>query len=262
MARVKPAETDSQGVQSIEVGGRLLRVLAAAAGPMMLRDLAAAAQMPPAKAHRYLASYARMGLVEQEAASGRYDLGAFALELGLGALARIEPLQVADPVLRELRDEIGETVALAVWANHGATIVRWLGANTPVAASLRVGSVMPLTRSATGGAFLAWLPEAQTRALVRAELEENRRLGLEPAAAAEIERAVADMRRHGLARTSHFIAGISGIAAPVFSHTGDMELALIALGYSATLDLSLQGPHVAAVRRRAAGLSARLGYRP
>jgi DNA-binding IclR family transcriptional regulator len=261
MAGVKPAETDSQGVQSIEVGGRLLRALVAAPGPMMLRDLAAAAGMPPAKAHRYLASYARMGLVEQETASGLYDLGAFALELGLGALARIEPLQVADPVLRGLRDEIGQTVALAVWANHGATIVRWLGANTPVAASLRVGSVMPLTRSATGGAFLAWLPEEQTRALVRAELEANRRLGLEPAAAAEVERAVADTRRHGLARTSHFIPGISGIAAPVFGHTGDMELALIALGYSATLDLTPQGPHVTAVRRRAEWLSARLGRR-
>jgi DNA-binding IclR family transcriptional regulator len=262
MARVKPPETDSQGVQSIEVGGRLLRVLSAAGGPMMLRDLAAAADMPPAKAHRYLASYTRLGLVEQQAASGHYDLGAFALELGLGALARIEPLQVADPVLRELRDEIGETVAIAVWANQGATIVRWLGANTPVAASLRVGSVMPLTRSATGNAFLTWLPEVQTRALVRAELEENRRLRLAPASAADVERAVADARRHGLARTSHFIPGISGIAAPVFTHTGDMELALIALGYSATLDLSLSGPHVAAVRRRAEWLSARLGYRP
>jgi DNA-binding IclR family transcriptional regulator len=261
MARVKPPETDSQGVQSIEVGGRLLRVLAAAGGPMMLRDLAAAAAMPPAKAHRYLASYARLGLVEQEEASGHYDLGAFALELGLGALGRIEPLKVADPVLRELRDEIGQTVALAVWANHGATIVRWLGANTPVAASLRVGSVLPLTRSATGGAFLAWLPEAQTRALVRAELEENRRLKLAPSSAADVERALADTRRHGLARTSHFIPGISGLAAPVFGHTGDMELALIALGYSATLDLSLQGPHVAAVRRRAEWLSARLGHR-
>jgi DNA-binding IclR family transcriptional regulator len=261
MTRVKPADVDSQGVQSIEVGGRLLRALAAASGAMMLRDIAAAAGMPPAKAHRYLASFARLGLVEQREPSGHYDLGAFALELGLGALARIEPLAIADPVLRELRDEIGQTVALAVWANHGATIVRWLGANTPVAASLRVGSVMPLTRSATGGAFLAWLPEAQTRALLRAELEENRRLGLEPSTAAAVERAVAEARRHGLARTSHFIDGISGIAAPVFGHAGDMQLALVALGYSATLQLALHGPHVAAVRQRAAWLSARLGRR-
>jgi DNA-binding IclR family transcriptional regulator len=262
MARVKPADSDSQGVQSIEVGGRLLRALASGSGPMMLRDIAAAAGMPAAKAHRYLASYARLGLVEQQQPSGHYDLGAFALELGLGALARIEPLQLAEPVLRELRDAIGQTVALAVWANHGATIVRWLGADTPVAASLRVGSVMPLTRSATGGAFLAWLPEAQTRALLRAELEDNRRLGLEPATLAAVQRAVTAARRHGCTRTSHFIAGISGIAAPVFGHGGELQLALVALGYSATLDLAPQGPHVSALRQRAAALSARLGHRP
>ena len=56
---------------------------------------------------------------------------------------------LSGPALAELREETGQTVALAVWANHGATIVRWLGADTPVSASLRVGAVMPLTRSAS-----------------------------------------------------------------------------------------------------------------
>src|SRR6478736_606441 len=139
-----------QGIQSIEVGARLLQALADASRPQMLRDLAAAAQMPPAKAHRYLVSFARMGLVEQQEETGLYDLGSFALELGLSALARLEPVTASGPALAELREETGQTVALAVWANHGATIVRWLGADTPVAASLRVGSVMPLSRSAPG----------------------------------------------------------------------------------------------------------------
>src|SRR5688572_3796470 len=148
-----PSRTSGQqGIQSIEVGARLLQALAQASQPQMLRDLAAAAEMPAAKAHRYLVSFTRMGLVEQNADTGLYDLGAFSLELGLSALARLEPVTAAMPELRELGTEIGQTVALAVWANHGATIVRWLGADTPVAASLRVGSVMPVTRSATGGA--------------------------------------------------------------------------------------------------------------
>src|SRR6185437_4659092 len=151
-----------QGIQSIEVGGRILRALALASRPQMLRDLAAAAQMPPAKAHRYLVSLTRMGLVEQQEETGLYDLGGFALDLGLSALARLEPVTASATALTELREEIGQTVALAVWANHGPTIVRWLGADTPVSASLRTGSVMPLTRSATGQAFLAFLPEQTT----------------------------------------------------------------------------------------------------
>ena len=84
--------SDRQGIQSIEVGFRLLNVLAATNRPMMLRDIAKGAGMPAAKAHRYMVSFLRIGIVEQDSSSGRYDLGAYALELGLScALCRSDP---------------------------------------------------------------------------------------------------------------------------------------------------------------------------
>jgi DNA-binding IclR family transcriptional regulator len=256
-----PRPKTQQGVQSIEVGARILQALVRAPHPQMLRDLAAAAQMPAAKAHRYLVSFMRMGLVEQQAETGRYDLGSFALELGLSSLARMEPVTLSGPTLTELREETGQTVALAVWANHGATIVRWLGADTPVSASLRVGSVMPLTRSATGGAFLAFLPQETTVAWVRKELAEHGRQGLEPRTREEVEQLVVQTRRRGFARTSEFIPGISGIAAPVFDHSGQMTLALVALGYSKPFEAASEDI-AAAVVRKAECLSRRLGHVP
>ena len=170
-------------------------------------------------------------------------------------------MTIAAPVLLELREEIGQTVALAVWANHGATIVRWVGADTPVAASLRVGSVMPLTRSATGGAFLAFLAAETTASAVRRELAEQGRKGLTPTTQDEVERLIAQTRRQGFARTSEFIPGIGGLAAPVFDHSGTMVLALVALGYSRPFDAAVSKVS-AAVVRRASELSARLGWRP
>jgi DNA-binding IclR family transcriptional regulator len=247
-----------QGVQSIEVGAKILQALAQAPRPQMLRDLAAAAQMPAAKAHRYVVSFMRMGLVEQQTETGLYDLGAFALELGLSAVARLEPVTVAAPALAELREETGQTVALAVWANHGATMVRWLGADTPVSASLRVGSVMPLTRSATGGAFLAFLPRETTARWVKKELADHARQGLTPSTREEIDHVIAQTRREGYARTSEFIPGISGIAAPIYDHSGSMTLALVALGYSKPFDAAIEKIS-AAVVRKAAALSQRLG---
>jgi hypothetical protein len=102
----KPAASNRakqrQGIQSIEVGTRLLRALAANGRAMMLRDIARNAGMPAAKAHRYLVSFMRMGLVEQDANTGRYDLGEFALELGLASLARLDPVRLAGPVLDDL----------------------------------------------------------------------------------------------------------------------------------------------------------------
>jgi DNA-binding IclR family transcriptional regulator len=248
-----------QGIQSIEVGARILQALAQSSRPQMLKDLAAAAAMPAAKAHRYLVSFARMGLVEQQSDTGLYDLGSFALELGLSALARLEPVTVAAPALAELREEIGQTVALAVWANRGPTIVRWLGADTPVSASLRVGAVMPLTRSATGGAFLGFLPAETTHPWVRRELADHARQGLTPATREEVDHLAGQIRRRGFARTSEFIPGIAGMAAPVFDHTGAMSLALVALGYSKPFDAEFDAIS-AAVLRKAESISRRLGF--
>jgi len=248
-----------QGIQSIEVGATLLQALSKASKPQMLRDLAAAAGMPPAKAHRYLVSFVRMGLVSQEPETGLYDLGAFALDLGLSALARLDPVALAATALTELSAEIGQTVALAVWANQGPTIVRWLGTDTPVAATLRVGSVMPLTRSATGGSFLAFLPRAMTEKWLKRELAEQARKALPPTTMEEVEQWISETRRRGFACTSDFIPGIGGMAAPVFDHTGSMVLALIALGYSKPFNSAL-GEISTAVMNKAAALSRRLGY--
>jgi DNA-binding IclR family transcriptional regulator len=247
-----------QGIKSIEKGARLLTALAQARGPQMLRDLAVAAAMPAAKAHRYLVSLGRAGLIEQQRETGRYDLGAFALELGLAALARLDPVSIASGSLAQLARETGQTVALAVWANQGPTIVRWVGADTPVAATLRVGSVMPLTRSATGRAFLAYLPAETTLPWVKRELADNTVKGLAPSSAQELEAIAARIRRRGFARTSEFIPGIGGMAVPVFDHSGAMALALVTLGYSKPFDADF-GRISAAVVRVAHALSARLG---
>lgn len=253
-------ENIRQGIQSIEVGGRLLEALACAPHPLMLRDLAAAANMAPAKAHRYLVSFMRMALVEQERETGRYTLGAFSLQLGLSALARMEPVTVATPVLRAAGEAIGQTVAIAVWGNQGATIVRWFGSDTPVSASLRLGSVMPLGRSATGGAFLAFLPRETTARLLKRELADNRRLGLRPASLEEVEPWIQQTRRDGIARASDFIPGISGMAAPVFDYNGSMTLALIALGYTTAFDMALNGRIATSLLDVAEQLSRRLGF--
>ena len=113
-----------RGIQSIDVGGRVLAALTRSSGAMMLKELAEAAGMPAAKAHAYLVSFCRLGLVEQDAVSGRYDLGAFALELGLLALNRLDAVRVATNEMTGLAARTGHSTAIAVWGNHGPTVVR------------------------------------------------------------------------------------------------------------------------------------------
>src|SRR5215831_9212993 len=94
--------TEQRGIGSVEVGGQLLRVLTEADGPMMLRDLAANAGMTAAKAHPYMVSYVRLGLVEQDRSSGRYELGPLALQMGLVTMRRLNPVRLATEAIVEL----------------------------------------------------------------------------------------------------------------------------------------------------------------
>ena len=123
------------------------------------------------------------------------------------------------------------------------------------------GNAVERTRSATGGAFLGFLPNETTFPWVKKELAEHARHGLTPTTREEVDHLIAQTRRRGFARTSEFIPGIGGIAAPVFDHTGAMTLALVALGYSKPFDAAFDAIS-AAVLRKAEQLSRRLGLRP
>lgn len=256
-------EKQRQGIQSIEVGTRLLRALAAYRRPMMLRDLARNAGMPAAKAHRYLVSFMRMGLVEQDANTGRYDLGSFALELGLASLSRLDPVRLCAPILEDLCERIGETVALAMLGNHGATIVRWVEAGGPITVTLRTGTVLPLANSATGRAFVAYCRAPFLKKLLERELRTNAEETKTTITALirDLEPIIEEIRLHGISRASGSLTpGINGFSAPVFDHTGNMVAAITSLGSFGHFDTEWNSPLAFAIKEAAQALSARLGH--
>jgi len=269
-----------QGIQSVEVAGPLLLALARSPGPLTLSALAKAAGMPAAKAHRYLVSLIRVGLVEQDAATGLYDLGALALELGLVSLGRLDAVKLADDTLASLREATGETVALATWGNFGPTYIRLLQSRRPVTINLQIGSVMPMTYTASGLCFAAFLPDSETEALVRAELAQNRTDKLDaPQSRKELQPLVDETRAHRMARmigkldpaaarapgktrtAELLLAGFNAFSAPVFNHEGRMQFALTVVGSAAHIDESWEGEIAQQTRTHAEQLSQRLGYR-
>ena len=247
-------ERGPRGIQSVEVGGQLLIALAHQGRPLALKDLAREAGMPPAKAHPYLVSFIKLGLVEQEAGGGRYGLGPLALQLGLISLQQYEPVRLATPRIEELAQALGHTVAIAVWGNRGPTIVRVAEAPSPVHISMRHGTVMSLTGTASGRLFAAHLPCETVLAALAAEGQQ--------ALPAELEEHLAQARLLGLASSQDgVVAGVSALAAPVFDDQGRMVLSLTAIGASGSFDLRLEGALAQALKRVAAELSRQLGWR-
>lgn len=259
---MKPTQ---QGIQSVEVAGRLLRALIDEDQAMMLRDLAKAAGMPPAKAHRYLVSLGRLGLVEQDVGTGRYDLANFALQLGLARLGRIDAVSAATIELENLRNRTGESVFLAVWGGQGAVVVRVLESHHLSFVVIRVGALMPLTWSATGLIFAAFLPEKMTHKFIAKELEANRKqAGTKvPKTKKEFDAVVTAIRQHGISRFQGAVSpGINALSAPIFNHLGDLVAVITVLGAERNLDISWDGGGAQSVHEAARAVSIKLGYSP
>lgn len=251
----RPPMPQRAGINSLEVGLRLAGVLAEQAQPWALKDLAAGAGMPPAKAHRYLVSLIRAGLAEQDRESGRYRLGPLALELGLGALRSLDVLKFGGEVLADLRAAIDETVLLAIWGNKGPVVVRWEESSRPVATNVRAGWVMPLANSATGRLFAAYLPRSATAPVLECEFAQR------PEERKGYAARLTEIRAHGLSRVEgDLLRGVASVAAPVFGLGGGIVAVIAALGLQTAFDVAWDGPIARAVRGAAQGLSRRIGF--
>jgi len=260
-----------RGIQSIEVGGQLLRALVHHGRPMALKDLAREAEMSPAKAHPYMVSFGRLGLIEQDRTSGHYLLGPLALQLGLISLQQANPVHIATPLIAELAQQIGQTVAIAVWGDRGATIVRIAESPAPLHVNMRHGTVFSLTNTASGRLFGAYLDASVVRQLLEEERQREQKgaviapqRGMPPVQSLPswkaFEMQLHEVRSHGLSRSEgEILPGVSAMSAPAFDHTGAIVLAITAIGPAAIFDTQWDGDIARALKACAGQVSERLG---
>ena len=257
-------EKEPRGVQAVETGFALLRLIAGA-GTLGVADLRAGSGLGRAQVHAYLASFLDAGLVEKDPASGLYRIGATGLALGMAQLLRQDPQQIAVEEAEHTARATGQTIAIAVWGRYGPTVTASLQANDRVRNAARPGTVYSVTGTATGLLFAALLPEDATAPVIaaqRAEATPHRYTG-RCTTLAQVRPQIELARQHDLAATYSWpMAGISALAAPVRNFSDQLEMALTLIGGDAEIDTDPDGPHARALRALAARVSARLGHVP
>lgn len=249
-----------RGIQSIEVGFRVLECLERAVTPLSLTEIAQATGMAASKIHFYLISFARVGLVTQEATGGRYRLGPAAVRLGLSALAQLDILELARGEIAKLRERTGDTVFLSVWGTRGPTVVSRLDGRKIAPLDVRVGAVMPVLTSATGKAFLAWLPRQTTAIFVQGELRAAAVDGA-PRNLRAVERLIAEAHASGVTSARGTVTpGISTFAAPVVDYEGAARCVVTIMGYPGQMDPDAGGAAANALRDCARAASRAAGF--
>jgi flavin reductase (DIM6/NTAB) family NADH-FMN oxidoreductase RutF len=173
--------------------------------------------------------------------------------------AQLSAMRLGARAIEGLVSKFDETMALAVWGNHGPTITLWEPASTPVGDALPVGLTLPVTSTATGLAFAAHLPPEAIADAVRSDQTEPRRDERDWA------QRLDDVRRRGLARQGletfyRSETMINALSAPVLDASGQAVLALTAVGEVTRFGADLDGDFAHALRETAKDLSSRLGY--
>ena len=223
------------GVQSLEIGLSVLDVLIDYNEPMMLKDIAQALQMHPAKCHRYLVSLIRKHYARQ-LSDGRYGLGDRVQAMGiLGAMGHSgfnqnNILDRLTHIANELRDTLHCGVQIAKWFSEGPIIIQSVEPDSAISIITRIGSRMPLTTSATGHLFASYQPDTLIKPLVIAEWQAKQETAIIEKWQ-QFNQLRAQVRTQGYATvTGDMLMGINAITIPVIIPQHDSSITASSMG--------------------------------
>jgi DNA-binding IclR family transcriptional regulator len=199
---------------------RLLRAVAARdATGARLSELAAAAGVHTATAHRLLSALQDEGMVSLDPDTKIYNLGYEILRIAGSAkhLATSSHLRAA---LEEIADTLGDDVYLAVPAGNDGIVVDKVEGTLPVRlVSPAIGSRRPLGVGAAAIAILAAMPPDQARRIYEANLP--RYEGIPWITAEEIWQEMSSTRKRGYTVVKgHMLAEATAVAVAFKDHGG------------------------------------------
>ena len=185
----------------------------------LLPELCEGTGLQTGHAFLYMTSFREVGLVRQDAATSRYELGPLALDLGLAAMHRANVIDLAKDPMHALVAQTDQSVLLTVWGNRGPTTVATVNGPHTGPLQLAVGYVMPLLETASGRVFLSYLPHGQTQALLAAEMRAGPTFLKTTFTQEFVDRILATTLEHGFSRSDPLRDdGFASVAVPIFDH--------------------------------------------
>ncbi|MFE9249272.1 IclR family transcriptional regulator [Streptomyces sp. NPDC007088] len=249
----------AKNIQSLERAAAMLRLLAGGERRLGLSDIAATLGLAKGTAHGILRTLQSEGFVEQDPASGRYQLGAELLRLGNSYLDVHELRARALVWTDDLARSSGESVHLGVLHQRGVLIVHHVFRPDDSRQVLEVGAMQPLHSTGLGKVLCAYDPVAHSEAL---EGERKQFTPRTVVGAAAFEEVLDLVRARGWAADlEETWEGVTSVAAPIHDRRGLPVGAIAVTGAVERLCPSgeLRPELVAAVRDCARAVSRDLG---
>jgi IclR family acetate operon transcriptional repressor len=258
----RPTPAAAYTVKSLIKALNILEALAEGEKPTYtLTELSRRLRLHVSTVHRLVVNLARQGFVEQDPATGGYELGFRVLRMGLRVLDRLDFRRIALPLLRELNEKTQETVHLVILQGELGISIEKLLSPQPVGLDARLGGMMPLHCTGVGKALLAFQDDdlleriSKSPGLLRHTAQTITSL---PQLRKELER----IRERGYSvDNEEAVDGLRCVATPIFDHAGRVVAAFSVAG-PATRVTPERTPEIALlVCETGRKISYRLGYR-
>jgi DNA-binding IclR family transcriptional regulator len=245
------------GVQSVDRALGILEVLART-GESGVTEIALELGVHKSTAFRLVATLEAHRLVEQTSDRGRYRLGMGILRLAGATTARLDLVQEARPISRQLAADTGETVNLAVLAESSALYLDQVAGSSALQSHNWVGQHIPLHATSNGKVLLCGLDDAGLDAVLGklATYTPHTITGH-----AQLRDELDRVREQGYAvAIDELEVGLTAVAAPIRNAHGDVVASMSVSGPSFRLPEERLAEVVRQVKGAALEVSHRLGW--
>lgn len=231
--RIESADTAGL-VRAADTCLRILQMIAFSDTPLGVTQVAQAVGIAKGATHKHLRTLMDHGMVVQDPVTSLYHLGPKLWLMGQQAPQGQALSEIAVPLMRSLRDELGLAVVLSVPTPKSAFVLATLSSNQPINIGVRPGSELLLHSSAQGKIFLAFgdpeLLDSLREPLPRATFKTCTDLS-------DLRAQLGQIRQQRYATApEEAMLGINALAAPIFDRNGRLVGSIGLIGSIQHLD--------------------------
>lgn len=226
----------AQGLAALSLFSRDCKRLTA---PQIAKELS----LPRTTVFRMLHTLLATGFVVREDDERYYRLGPAILGSGFAYLASLDFVEVAQPVLNQLREQTGMSAHMAIRDGRDLVYVARYAADTTVRSSVNIGTRFPVHATLMGRMLICELTGEELN-LLFGDVNLPKFSDQTPTTIPDLTELLASDRARGFAASqSFFERGVASVAAPVRDSSGKIVAAINVTSVDATVDPdSMNGP--------------------
>jgi DNA-binding IclR family transcriptional regulator len=248
-------EKGSDSVRSVERAIEILLAFGDSDRDLTVGEIMKRVDLSRPTLYRLLYTLQQSGFVSAEGDPQRFRLGPAIGRLAWAWSSSLDIAAIAQPVLRAIWEETGETVAILVPQGASRVCIAELPSTQPLSFRRGVGSSERIVRGATGRALLAWMDPTPDEMDKYCE-------GLNDLERKELGNKLERVRKLGYAVSrDELIQGAVAISVPFFDHTGRVAGSIGVFGPSVRLDQDKIERFSERLVEHAAKLSNLIGHR-